>query len=397
MPVGLATKAKCFVTIFFLSGVAGLAYQVVWAKSFAASIGHEYPAMLAVVSAFMCGMAAGNLILVRFRRLGPRSYGWLELMIGVWAVLVTMSTPWIEAVTHEILGLAPSPVKHWMVVFSVVFVSLFPATSAMGATLAAAERFLGSWLQANGVEDRRRINQVANLADVGWHENSVAGKESPAKYVPRLRQALKIDDDRWGRMCAEHALPLGWESMDYATFLAERRPRMAEVIRIAFRKLGAESDAAPLNPPWFLPGAEAVWKQIGEAERALRAIVREVYVTQFGTEARDKIEGSLGDREREALGRAMRTLPAGSDPMRIVDYLYLGQLPALLLKKDVWAVAQTKLNGGPGIKEKLQSVIEQIAPVRNEIAHVREVSPERLLRANVACMDIFRIAGAASA
>lgn len=34
-----------------------------------------------------------------------------------------------------------------------------------------------------------------------------------------------------------HALPLGWESMEYHTFLQERRQRMAQVIRTAFEQL----------------------------------------------------------------------------------------------------------------------------------------------------------------
>src|SRR6185312_2585528 len=45
-----------------------------------------------------------------------------------------------------------------------------------GATRAASEAdhlFPPTWLHANGVRDRHRVNQVANLADVGWHENSV--------------------------------------------------------------------------------------------------------------------------------------------------------------------------------------------------------------------------------
>ena len=75
--------------------------------------------------------------------------------------------------------------------------------------------FPEAWLQGRGIRDRRRINQVANLADVGWHENSVIGGRGPADYVPRIRQKLNIDDDRWGRLCAEHALPLRWESMEY--------------------------------------------------------------------------------------------------------------------------------------------------------------------------------------
>jgi hypothetical protein len=32
-----------------------------------------------------------------------------------------------------------------------------------------------------------------------------------------------------------------------------------------------------------------------------------------------------------------------------------------------------------------------IAPVRNEIAHVRELAPERLQKANVACGEILAI------
>jgi hypothetical protein len=251
--------------------------------------------------------------------------------------------------------------------------------------------FPKAWLREHGVEDRRRINQVANLADVGWHENSTVGKESPAKYVPRLRNTLHIDDDRWGRMCAEHALPLGWESMDYATFLESRRPRMAEVIRIAYRKLGGEADAPPLTPPWFLPGAETVWQRIGETERALRGVVREAYAARFGNEARTRIEATLNDADRERLTRALRSHPAGADALQVIDYLYLAQLPALLFKNEVWSEAQTKLRAGPEFKDKLRWAIDQIAPVRNEIAHVREVSPDRLQRANVACTDVLRM------
>jgi hypothetical protein len=79
-------------------------------------------------------------------------------------------------------------------------------------------------------------------------------------YVPRQREKLVIDDDRWGRMCAEHALPLGWESMPYEEFLRDRRQRMADIIHVAFRQLGGESNSPPLTPPWFMPGAEAVWR-----------------------------------------------------------------------------------------------------------------------------------------
>jgi hypothetical protein len=122
-----------------------------------------------------------------------------------------------------------------------------PASGARAAT-EAHHLFPTAWLRSRGVRERRLVNQVANLADVGWHENSVISGRSPAEYVPRLREKLAIDDDRWGRMCAEHALPLGWESMEYTEFLRERRRRMADIIRVAFRQLGGEPDAPPLTP-----------------------------------------------------------------------------------------------------------------------------------------------------
>jgi hypothetical protein len=93
----------------------------------------------------------------------------------------------------------------------------------------------------------------------------------PDRYVPRLRERLKLDDARWGRMCAEHALPPRWEEMPYAEFLEARRRRMAEIIRVAYRKLGGDEEAETVAPPWFLPGAELVWTRIAETELLLTA------------------------------------------------------------------------------------------------------------------------------
>jgi len=265
-----------------------------------------------------------------------------------------------------------------------------PAQGARAAS-EAHHLFPEAWLQARGIRERRRVNQVANLADVGWHENSVIGGRSPAEYVPRVRQKLAIDDDRWGRLCAEHALPLGWESMEYEEFLRERRRRMADIIRVAFRQLGGEGDAPPLTPPWFLPGAETVWQRIVETERALRGVVREVYAARFGEAGARRIEEALPERERESLARGLRTRPAGAEALSVVDYLYLGQLPPLLFAADVWQEARGRFSGAQDAKQRLQAAVSQIAPIRNEIAHVREVERDRLLRASVACADVLEM------
>jgi len=102
--------------------------------------------------------------------------------------------------------------------------------------------------------------------------------------------------------------------MEYDEFLRQRRARMAELIRVAFRQLGGEPDKPPLSPPWFLPGAEAAWQRIAETERALRGLVRDVYSARFGDGAALSIETALPARERETLARALRARPVGVDP-----------------------------------------------------------------------------------
>jgi hypothetical protein len=179
--------------------------------------------------------------------------------------------------------------------------------------------------------------------------------------------------------------------MEYTEFLRERRRRMADIVRVVFRQLGGESDSPPLTPPWFLPGAEVVWQHIAETERALRRVVREVYAARFGGAAARRIEEALPERERETLLRAVRARPAASEPLSIVDYLYLGQIPPLLFAPDAWQDARHRFGGAPDGKQRLQSAVGQIAPVRNEIAHVREVDRDRLLRASIACTDVLEL------
>jgi hypothetical protein len=51
--------------IFLLAGMAGLGCQLVWTRMFLAALGHEMPALVAVVAAFMCGLALGAGLLDR--------------------------------------------------------------------------------------------------------------------------------------------------------------------------------------------------------------------------------------------------------------------------------------------------------------------------------------------
>ena len=87
----LRPSAAVFYLVFFLSGAAGLGYQLIWAKLFAVGLGHELPAVLAVICAFMVGMALGSWLLDRGLTQFPnRTYALLELIIGLWGAITAV-------------------------------------------------------------------------------------------------------------------------------------------------------------------------------------------------------------------------------------------------------------------------------------------------------------------
>src|SRR5438093_933027 len=138
--------------LFFLSGAAALGYQMIWSRMFAAGLGHEMPSVLAVVGAFLGGMAVGSWaldgVLARSRRPGCW-YGGLEILIGLWGLASTALIPITNQSALRYIGLDPSPLRHWGFAFSLPSLALLPATAAIGATFPAMERFLAP-LTVNG-------------------------------------------------------------------------------------------------------------------------------------------------------------------------------------------------------------------------------------------------------
>jgi len=141
------TRATRIIAVLLLacSGAAALAYQMVWTRMFATGLGHEAPAMLAIVAAFMAGMGAGawltNNLLARTAR-PMRWYGLLECSIGAWALISIPLIPAANRFALAITGPEPPPLWHWFIAFVVPLVALVPATFAMGATFPAMERFV---------------------------------------------------------------------------------------------------------------------------------------------------------------------------------------------------------------------------------------------------------------
>ena len=138
-PTVLLTAIFCL----FLSGLAGLLYQVVWTRYLALITGHTSYAIIAVLVVFMGGLAWGNY------ELGKRAdklrrplefYGWLELVIAAYAFAFPYLFEWSQTPFRAIASAEmPGTV---LLAFKFVFamVNVLIPTFLMGGTLPVLTR-----------------------------------------------------------------------------------------------------------------------------------------------------------------------------------------------------------------------------------------------------------------
>jgi spermidine synthase len=131
---------------FFLSGIAGLVYEVVWARLLERVMGASVYSITTVLTVYMAGLALGSFLAGKFidRRDDPlRVYGILEGAIGVYCLLV----PAIVTATIPIYRAAYQSFEAGFHTFSFVrflisgLVLLVP-TTLMGATLPVLSRYM---------------------------------------------------------------------------------------------------------------------------------------------------------------------------------------------------------------------------------------------------------------
>jgi spermidine synthase len=166
-------KAAALPALFCLSGGAALGCQVAWAKMLATGLGHEMPAVLAAVGAFLGGMAVGAATLDRAvcRSARPgRWYAGLEILIAAWGCFSVVLLPAVNDAAPRLIGLEPSPWRHWAIAFALPFLALLPATAAMGASLPAMERFA-----APGWSDGRCVGALYAANTAGAVTGVLAG------------------------------------------------------------------------------------------------------------------------------------------------------------------------------------------------------------------------------
>ncbi|MFC1776960.1 fused MFS/spermidine synthase [Pseudomonadota bacterium] len=139
---------------FFFSGLAGLIYEVVWARQLSLFLGITTYAHTAVITAYMAGLAAGSLYFGRRADRHPQPlkiYAWLEVGVGVYAAM----TPWLfNALQFAYVSIADvstiGQMSGHLTRFSIALLALLVPTFLMGGTLPLLVRGFVTELPALG-------------------------------------------------------------------------------------------------------------------------------------------------------------------------------------------------------------------------------------------------------
>ncbi|MGE4181516.1 MAG: fused MFS/spermidine synthase [Limisphaerales bacterium] len=129
-----------------LSGIAGLAYQIAWARYLSLLLGSTSYGVVAVLVAFMGGLALGNAWLGRFAdgfRHPLRLYGWLEIGIAIYGILFPT---YFELCQRGYVAIAssfaPGHPGLLAIKFLVSFAAILLPATLMGGTLPILTRLV---------------------------------------------------------------------------------------------------------------------------------------------------------------------------------------------------------------------------------------------------------------
>ena len=132
-------------------------------------------------------------------------------------------------------------------------------SAGMASGVEAHHLFPKGYLKTESITTPRRVNQVANFAPTDSATNKIISDRRPSEYWPELVADRNITGEVLERQQFWHALPDGWESMDYDEFLDKRRKAMAQVTQEAFRRL-SDPHYKPMSRPAVpvAPGQDAI-------------------------------------------------------------------------------------------------------------------------------------------
>ena len=141
--------------LFFISGIAGLIYQVVWVRWFGNVFGNTVYSAALVIAVYMTGLGGGaylaGILADRWYREPPRllrGYGIFEGGIAIFGLLIALLLPNLEALsamasTYVVDGqLHTLSVGSYAIRYGLATVLLLPITFLLGGTLTLLVRYL---------------------------------------------------------------------------------------------------------------------------------------------------------------------------------------------------------------------------------------------------------------
>jgi len=165
--------------LFLLSGASGLIYQVIWVREFGNVFGNTIYSAALVVAVFMLGLGVGSWAFGawsdRQYAAQPRSllraYGYIELLIGMLALGVSVLLPQLSAASALVSSYSRDA-NGWYVLSTaahltragIAVILLTPITSLMGGTLTLLIRH---FVRSDPRADRRRIAVLYGVNTVG--------------------------------------------------------------------------------------------------------------------------------------------------------------------------------------------------------------------------------------
>lgn len=144
--MGIESKrAKSIFFIFFLSGMSGLIYEVVWLRILIRVLGCTVYATSTILGAFMAGLALGSYILGKYMDRSPhllRLYAFLELGIALSAFAMPFVFELLVPIYRMVYDLTNASTLL-IVRTCLIFLLLIIPTTLMGGTLPVLSGFLG--------------------------------------------------------------------------------------------------------------------------------------------------------------------------------------------------------------------------------------------------------------
>src|SRR3989304_5757758 len=136
--------------IFFITGLTGLAYELVWIRLLILSFGSTQFAITTVLATFMAGLALGSIIFGRVVDRYPfplRVYAIIEILLGIYCVLSPLVFYFVKSLylfASPITGEATFRAGFEATQFGLALLALIVPTTLMGGTLPALVKYFAS-------------------------------------------------------------------------------------------------------------------------------------------------------------------------------------------------------------------------------------------------------------